>query len=130
MALKNAYLALRRDYNDFRIVSRGSYAPSRFSLLAIIRNEMYFLPSFLDHYRKLGVKGSYFLMIAQTMGLSITSLSSPTWSLWKVVELTAINLMFPVTFKFNKATSNLISLAVNFTRHVRYELVGITGGFR
>ena len=61
MALKNAYLALRRDYNDFRIVSRESYAPSRFSLLAIIRNEMYFLPSFLDHYRKLGVERFVFL---------------------------------------------------------------------
>ena len=28
MALKNAYLALRCDYNDFRIVSRESYASS------------------------------------------------------------------------------------------------------
>ena len=60
-ALAEEYVSLRRDYNDLRVVSGADVDPSGFTLLAILRNEMYFLPEFLSHYRKLGVERFVFL---------------------------------------------------------------------
>ena len=60
-ALTKAYVSLRREYNDLRVVFEADGAPSGFTLLAILRNEMYFLPAFLAHYRRLGVERFVFL---------------------------------------------------------------------
>ena len=59
--LTEIYVSLRRGYNDLRIVSGVDVDPSCFTLLAILRNEMYFLPAFLAHYRGLGVERFVFL---------------------------------------------------------------------
>ena len=59
--LTKAFVSLRRGYNDLRIVSGVDVDPSDFTLLAILRNEMYFLPAFLAHYRGLGVERFVFL---------------------------------------------------------------------
>ena len=59
--LEIAHVSLRDDYNDLRVVGGANVDPSGFSLLAILRDEMYFLPAFLAHYRKLGVKRFIFL---------------------------------------------------------------------
>ena len=55
------YVSLRQKYNDLRIVCGNRVDPSGFTLLAILRNEMYFLPAFLTHYRRLGVQRFVFL---------------------------------------------------------------------
>lgn len=49
------------DYDDFRIVSNDLSGSSGFTLTAIVHNEMYFLPSFLTHYRQLGIERFIFL---------------------------------------------------------------------
>ena len=55
------YTSLRRDYNDLRVVIGANVNTSGFTLLALLKNEMYFLPAFLAHYRVLGVKRFVFL---------------------------------------------------------------------
>ena len=60
-ALAATLVRLRQEYDDWRIVSGPNVDSSGFSLLALIRNEMYFLPSFLTHYRALGVERFVFL---------------------------------------------------------------------
>ena len=59
--LTNANISLRREHNDLRVVAGADVDPSGFTLLAILRDEMYFLPEFLVHYRQLGVKRFVFL---------------------------------------------------------------------
>ena len=59
--LTKAYISLRQEHNDLRVVSDTNVDPSGFTLLAILRNEMYFLPAFLAHYRGLGVQRFVFL---------------------------------------------------------------------
>ena len=60
-ALAEMYASLRRDYNDLRVVAGADVDTSGFTLLALLKNEMYFLPAFLAHYRGLGVKRFVFL---------------------------------------------------------------------
>lgn len=43
-------------YDDLNVVSGAHLGNDQFTLCAIARNEMYFLPAFLDHYRRLGVQ--------------------------------------------------------------------------
>ncbi|MEM9585557.1 MAG: glycosyltransferase family 2 protein [Pseudomonadota bacterium] len=43
-------------FDDLKIISSTQPDPDAFTLCAIARNEMYFLPAFLAHYRKLGVE--------------------------------------------------------------------------
>ena len=59
--LTKAYISLRHEHNDLRVVSGTGVDSSGFTLLAILRNEMYFLPAFLAHYRRLGVQRFVFL---------------------------------------------------------------------
>lgn len=59
--MESAYTSLRNDYNDLRIVAGADVDPTGFTLLAILRNEIYFLPEFLAHYRKLGIERFIFL---------------------------------------------------------------------
>lgn len=59
--LTQAYVSLRQQHNDLRVVSGTAVDPSGFTLLAVLRNEMYFLPAFLTHYRRLGVQRFVFL---------------------------------------------------------------------
>ncbi len=54
--LTKAYISLRQEHNDLRIMCGADVDPSGFTLLALLRNEMYFLPAFLAHYRGLGVE--------------------------------------------------------------------------
>lgn len=60
-SLEKLYISLRRKHNDLRVVAGDGVDPSGFTLLAILRNEMYFLPDFLAHYRGLGVERFVFL---------------------------------------------------------------------
>ena len=53
--------SLRNDWNDLRVVAGVDVDPTGFTLLAILRNEMYFLQEFLTHYRKLGIERFVFL---------------------------------------------------------------------
>ena len=59
--LSEAYRSLRHDHDDLRIVAGSDVNPLGFTLLAILRNEMYFLPAFLAHYRRFGVQRFVFL---------------------------------------------------------------------
>ena len=43
------------DWDDFRVLADAGPATSGLTLVAMVRNEMYFLPAFLAHYRALGV---------------------------------------------------------------------------
>ena len=54
-------IELRREKDDLRVVGGGNVDPKGFTLVALLRNEMYFLPEFLDHYRRLGVERFVFL---------------------------------------------------------------------
>ena len=60
-ARAQAYVSLRQTINDLTVVAGDDTNPSGFTLLAILRNEMYFLPDFLAHYRSLGVERFVFL---------------------------------------------------------------------
>ena len=60
-ALADAYVSLRHANNDLRIVSGTGLNSSGFTLLALLQNELYFLPEFLSHYRRLGVERFVFL---------------------------------------------------------------------
>ena len=51
-----AYLSLRHAHDDLRVVYGADVPPSGFTLLAILRNEIFFLPAFLKHYRSLGIQ--------------------------------------------------------------------------
>lgn len=57
----HAYLSLRRSNNDLRIVAGKDTPSSGFTLLSLLKNELYFLPAFLSHYRRLGVQRFVFL---------------------------------------------------------------------
>lgn len=59
--LTSAYVYLRQRYNDLRVVAGAKVNESGFTLLGIVKNEMYFLPAFLAHYRRLGVEMFVFL---------------------------------------------------------------------
>ena len=61
VVLAEMYTSLRRDYNDLRVVAGANVDTSGFTLLALLKNEIYFLPAFLAHYRDLGVKRFVFL---------------------------------------------------------------------
>ena len=56
-----AYFDFRRAYNDLHIVAGAVSDQSCLTLLALLKNEMYFLPGFLSHYRRLGVERFVFL---------------------------------------------------------------------
>ena len=43
-------------HDDLKVVGRELADEDALTLTSVIRNEMYYLPSFLDHYRKLGVE--------------------------------------------------------------------------
>ena len=60
--------SLREKYNDLQIVAGSAADTSGFTLLAVLRNEMYFLPEFLDHYRRLGIEKFVFLNDRSTDG--------------------------------------------------------------
>ena len=60
-ALAQALVSLRRSHDDLRVVSGAGVDSSGFTLLGMLRNEMYFLPAFLAHYRALGVERFVFL---------------------------------------------------------------------
>ena len=53
--------SLRRHHNDLHVVAGANVDPRGFTLLALLRNEIYFLPEFLAHYRSLGVQRFVFL---------------------------------------------------------------------
>ena len=57
----DSHYLFRQAHNDLRVVAGHGVSSSGFTLLALIRNEMYFLPSFLSHYRHLGVERFVFL---------------------------------------------------------------------
>ena len=59
--LASALVSARKRINDLRVVAGSDVDPSGFTVLAILRNEMYFLPRFLAHYRGLGVRRFVFL---------------------------------------------------------------------
>lgn len=56
-----AYVSLRHQIDDLAVVAGSDTNSNGFTLLAVLRNEMYFLPKFLAHYRNLGVERFIFL---------------------------------------------------------------------
>lgn len=56
------------DYDELHVVSNDLTSAPGFTLTSVVRNEMYFLPRFLDHYRKLGVERFIFLDDRSTDG--------------------------------------------------------------
>ena len=54
-------VSLRRANNDLSITADSAVGPPGFTLLAILKNELHFLPKFLSHYRELGVERFVFL---------------------------------------------------------------------
>ena len=59
--LAHAYVSLRCSNNDLRIVAGKGTTSSDFTVLSLLKNEFYFLPAFLQHYRRLGVQRFVFL---------------------------------------------------------------------
>ena len=59
--LAHAWVSLRRSNNDLRVVAGKDTPSSGFTLLSLLKNELYFLPAFLSHYRRLGVQRFVFL---------------------------------------------------------------------
>lgn len=57
----HAWVSLRRSNNDLRVVAGKDTPSSGFTLLSLLKNELYFLPAFLSHYRRLGVQRFVFL---------------------------------------------------------------------
>ena len=43
-------------FDDLRVVSGGHLSDDAVTVFVILRNEMYFLPAFLDHYRRIGAE--------------------------------------------------------------------------
>lgn len=43
-------------YNDLEIIGRDLSQSDSLTLVSLVHDEMYFLPAFLQHYRKLGIE--------------------------------------------------------------------------
>ena len=68
---------LFEQFDDLRVTAGDLTRPSEFTLTGIVRNEMYFLPDFLAHYRSLGVDRFVFVDDASTDGTSDFLASQP-----------------------------------------------------
>lgn len=64
-------------FDDLEVVSSRQPDPEAMTLCAVGRNEMYFLPSFLEHYRKLGIEQFAILNDRSTDGMTEYLLSQP-----------------------------------------------------
>ena len=62
---------------EFSILKRPNVERSRVPLFAIVRNEAYFLPHFLRHYRELGVREFWFVDDRSTDGTRQMLLAQP-----------------------------------------------------
>jgi hypothetical protein len=71
--MTNPFAAL----DDLKAVSRNQPDPEALTLCAVGRNEMYFLPTFLEHYRKLGIEQFAILNDRSTDGTTEYLLSQP-----------------------------------------------------
>lgn len=60
--------AVLAKYNDFQIVGRDLTMQAGLTLVSLVHDEMYFLPAFLEHYRKLGIKRFVFVDDRSTDG--------------------------------------------------------------
>ena len=97
--LTEAYISLRREHNDLRVVFGTDVAPSEFMLLAILRNEMYFLPAFLAHYRRLGVQKFIFLDDHSDDGSSEYLLEQPDTVVVKSAQRYGYRVELPPTIR-------------------------------
>ena len=100
--LVEAYISLRRSHNDLRVMSGTEVNPAGFVLLAVLRNEMYFLPAFLSHYRLLGVERFVFLNDRSDDGSFEYLLQQPD------VTVVASNHTYSDTFEVSQNLSNKI----------------------
>ena len=57
----NALPRALEDFDDFRVLGRDLSEHPGFTLTSVVKNEMFFLPAFLAHYRALGVRRFVFL---------------------------------------------------------------------
>lgn len=64
-------------FDDLKVVSSHQPDPEAMTLCAVGRNEMYFLPAFLEHYRKLGIEQFAILNDRSTDGTTEYLLSQP-----------------------------------------------------
>jgi len=64
-------------FDDLKVVSKRQPDPEAMTLCAIGRNEMYFLPAFLEHYRKLGIEQFAILNDRSTDGTTEYLMSQP-----------------------------------------------------
>ena len=65
------------DFDDFRVLGRDLSAHPGFTLTSVVKNEMFFLPAFLAHYRALGVRRFVFLDDRSTGGTRQYLLEQP-----------------------------------------------------
>ncbi|MGI1662804.1 glycosyltransferase family 2 protein [Palleronia sp. KMU-117] len=63
--------------DDLKVVSSRQPDPEAMTLCAVGRNEMYFLPAFLEHYRKLGIEQFAILNDRSTDGTTEYLLAQP-----------------------------------------------------
>lgn len=64
-------------FDDLKVVSARRPDPEAMTLCAVGRNEMYFLPAFLEHYRRLGIEQFAILNDRSTDGTTDYLLSQP-----------------------------------------------------
>lgn len=64
-------------FDDLQVTSSRKPDPEAMTLCAVGRNEMYFLPAFLEHYRKLGIEQFAILNDRSTDGTTEYLLSQP-----------------------------------------------------
>ena len=64
-------------YDDFRVLGRDLSGSAGFTLTSVVKNEMYFVPVFLKHYRALGVERFVFLDDRSTDGTREYLLEQP-----------------------------------------------------
>lgn len=64
-------------FDDLKVVSSRRPDPEAMTLCAVGRNEMYFLPAFLEHYRKLGIEQFAILNDRSTDGTTEYLLAQP-----------------------------------------------------
>ena len=73
----NALPRALEDFDDFRVLGRDLSEHPGFTLTSVVKDEMFFLPAFLAHYRALGVRRFVFLDDRSTDGTRQYLLEQP-----------------------------------------------------
>lgn len=77
------FLMIYRSLDDLECLKQRESSCNLLTLVSVVRNEMYFLPAFLDHYRKLGVEHFAILDDQSDDGTREFLLSQPDCSVYE-----------------------------------------------